>query len=290
MAKCNITELTARGVIKVSGADGKKFLQDIVTNDVNKAVDGRAIHAGMLTPQGKILFDFFLLDMGNHFLLECARDTVSDLIKRLTFYKLRAAVEFEDLSGTHKIWAAWNGTPEAHDDAIAYPDPRLEILGLRIIAPSTRDMTAGCETASEEEYHALRIALGVPEADKDYPLGDTFPHEADYDLLAGVDFNKGCYVGQEVVSRMQHRGTARKRIVPARGGAALTQGAKITAGDAAIGMLGSVSGDMGLAMVRLDRAQKAVDEGHQLMAGDVEIQLIQPGWATFSVPTQGGTQ
>ncbi|MHA1164522.1 MAG: CAF17-like 4Fe-4S cluster assembly/insertion protein YgfZ [Alphaproteobacteria bacterium] len=287
MTKCNITELTARGVIKVSGGDAKKFLQDIVTNDVNKAVDGRAIHAGMLTPQGKILFDFFLLDMGTHFLLECARENVADLIKRLTFYKLRAAVDFEDLSGTHKVWAAWNGVPDTQSEAIAYPDPRLEILGLRIIAPASLDMTAGCDVASEGDYHRLRIALGVPEADKDYALGDTFPHEADYDLLAGVDFHKGCYVGQEVVSRMQHRGTARKRIVPARGNAPLTQGAKITAGDAAIGMLGSVAGDMGLAMVRLDRVQKAVDEGYPLMAGDVEINLTQPGWANFDLPTQG---
>lgn len=287
MTNCNITGLTARGVIKVSGADAKKFLQDIITNDVNKAVDGHAIHAGMLTPQGKILFDFFLLDMGGHFLLECARENVADLIKRLTFYKLRAAVEFEDLSGARKVWAAWNGAPDTHAEAIAYTDPRLEILGLRIIAPVSLDMSGGCELASEDDYHALRIALGVPEADKDYELGDTFPHEADYDLLEGVDFHKGCYVGQEVVSRMQHRGTARKRIVPARGKAPLTQGAKITSGDAAIGMLGSVAGNSGLATVRLDRAQKAADKGYPLMAGNVEITLIQPGWANFDLPTQG---
>jgi len=287
MTKCNITELTARGVLKVSGGEAKKFLQGIVTNDVNKAINGAAIHAGMLTPQGKILFDFFLLDLGTHYLLECARENIADFIKRLTFYKLRAAVEFEDLSDTHKVLAAWNGAPETSGDAIIYADPRLEILGLRIIAPASLDMTAGCDAASEEDYHALRIALGVPEADMDFPLGDTFPHEADYDLLSGVDFHKGCYVGQEVVSRMQHRGTARKRIVPARGGAPLTHGAKITAGDATIGMLGSVAGNMGLAMVRLDRAKKAVDEGRPLMAGTVEIHLIQPGWANFDLPVQG---
>jgi folate-binding protein YgfZ len=290
MAECNIAELTTRGVIKVSGSDSKKFLQDIVTNDVTKAVDGKAVHAGLLTPQGKILFDFFLLDRGTHFLLECARDTAADLIKRLTFYKLRAAVELEDISSTLKVWAAWNGVPDTQSGAIPYPDPRLEILGLRIIAPASLDMTAGCDVASEDDYHQLRIALGVPEADKDYPLGDTFPHEADYDQLAGVDFHKGCYVGQEVVSRMEHRGTARKRIVPARGRAPLTQGAKISAGDTTIGMLGSVAGDMGLAMVRLDRAEKAIEDGRPLMAGNVEIDLIQPGWANFSVPTQGDTK
>ena len=290
MSECNIAELTTRSVIKVSGGDAKKLLQDIVTNDVNKAVDGKAVHAGLLTPQGKILFDFFLLDRGTHFLLECARDTISDLIKRLTFYKLRAAVDFVDLSGTHKVWAVWNGVPDTHADAITYTDPRLEILGVRIIAPASLDMAAGSNAASEEDYHRHRIALGVPEADKDYPLGDTFPHEADYDQLAGVDFNKGCYVGQEVVSRIEHRGTARKRIVPVRGNAPLTPGARITAGDAAIGTLGSVAGDMGLAMVRLDRAAKVIEDGRALMAGDVEIELTHPGWAGFSVPTQGDTQ
>ncbi len=287
MAECNISEMTARGVIMVSGADAKKFLQDIVTNDVTRAVDGNAVHAGLLTPQGKILFDFFLLDVGDYFLLECARDNVVDFIKRLTFYKLRAAVELEDISGTHKVWAAWNGTPDTPNEAITYTDPRLDLMGLRIIAPASLDLTANCDVASEEDYHQLRIAMGVPEADKDYPLGNTFPHEADYDQLAGVDFKKGCYVGQEVVSRMQHRGTARKRIVPVRGHAPLTEGAKVSGGDASIGQMGSVTGDMGLAMVRLDRADKAIKDGHPLLAGDVEIDLVQPGWADFSVPTQG---
>lgn len=287
MAECNITELTERGVVRVAGADAAKFLQDIVTNDVARAAEGAAVHAGLLTPQGKILFDFFLLDRGDHFLLECARSNVSDLIKRLTFYKLRAAVELEDQSATYKVWAAWNGAPDTAKEAIAYADPRLELMGLRIIAPASLDLASGCDLAGEDDYHRLRIAMGVPEADKDYSLGDTFPHEADYDQLAGVDFKKGCYVGQEVVSRMQHRGTARKRIVPVSGGAPLREGAKISAGGAAIGQLGSISGDRGLAMVRLDRAEKALREGHPLMAGDVEIDLVQPGWAGFSVPAKG---
>jgi len=291
MAKCHIAELPARGVIKVSGSEAKKFLQDIVTNDVTKAVNGRAVHAGLLTPQGKILFDFLLLEHGDHFLLECARDIAADLIKRLSFYKLRAAVDFADLSGTVQVWAAWGGMPQRLSDTIIFADPRLDALGQRIIAPSSLDIAAtGCEKASEEDYHRHRIALGVPEANSDYPLGDTFPHEADYDQLAGVDFNKGCYVGQEVVSRIQHRGSARKRIVPARGNAPLAPGAEITSGDMNIGTLGSVVDDMGLAMVRLDRAQKAVEKGLPLMADGVEITLVRPGWAHFSVPGQGSLE
>jgi len=285
MTKCSIAELSDRTAIRVTGDDARKFLQDVVTNDVSKAVDGKAVHAALLTPQGKILFDFFLLDRGEHFLLECARDRVGDLIKRLMFYRLRAAVEFEDLSGDVKTWASWGGDPTYDEDAIKYADPRLEALGFRIVAPALHEMTqSGCIVAGEAAYHAHRISLGVPEAGKDYPLEGTFPHEADYDQLAGVDFHKGCYVGQEVVSRMEHRGTARKRIVPVHGGTSLSSGAEIKGGDTSIGVMGSVSGDKGLATVRLDRAKKAISDGHALRAGDVEIVLDQPQWASFTVP------
>lgn len=287
MTQCRVAELTARGCLGVSGADAKKFLQDIVTNDVDRAVDGKAVHAALLTPQGKILFDFFLLDRGDHFLVECTKETTEELIKRLTFYKLRADVQLEDVSDAHKVWAAWDGTPEAGDDAIIYADPRLSALGVRIIASPDADMTGGCEPASEADYDAHRIALGVPESGKDYPLGDTFPHEADYDQLGSIDFKKGCYVGQEVVGRMHHRGKARKRIVPVRGVATLKAGSEITAGDAAVGVLGSVSGEKGLGMVRLDRAEKALQEGRPLTAGEVEIEFLQPDWANFSVPVKG---
>ncbi len=291
MTKCRIAELPARGVIEVSGNGANKFLQDIVTNDVTKAVNGRAVHAGLLTPQGKILFDFLLLDAGDRFLLDCAKTIAAELIKRLTLYKLRAEVDFADLSGTVQVWAVWGGQPRPASDAIVFADPRLDALGWRIIAPQLLDLAAmECETASEPDYHRHRIALGVPEAGMDYPLGNTFPHEADYDQLGGVDFSKGCYVGQEVVSRMQHRGSARKRIVPVRGQAPLTPGAEITAGDARIGTLGSVADESGLAMVRLDRAQKALEEGRELMADGVAITLVRPGWADFTVPTQSGAK
>lgn len=290
MAKCSIAELTGRGVIRIAGEDAKKFLQDVVTNDVNRAVDDGAVHAALLTPQGKILFDFFLLAQGDHFLLECAKDGAAELIKRLTFYRLRANVLLEDVTASHTVWAAWDGAPEAGDGAIMYPDPRLAALGVRIITPAASAPASGCNSASEAEYDRHRITLGVPESVKDYPLGGTFPHDADYDQLAGVDFNKGCYVGQEVVGRMQHRGNARKRVVPVKGSGPLTAGSEISAGETSIGVLGSVSAEIGLGMVRLDRAEKAISEGRALMAGDVEIALIQPGWARFTVPTQGSAR
>jgi folate-binding protein YgfZ len=286
MEGCKYAELANRGVVRVSGSDARKFLQDVVTNDVAKATDGKAVHTALLTPQGKILFDFFLLDHGDHLMIECAREATPDLIKRLTFYKLRASVELEDVSSAHTVWAVWGGSPDIDSDSIIFRDPRLEALGFRVIAPSGVEPPRECNDAGAAAYHAHRIALGVPESNRDYPLGDTFPHEADYDQLGGVDFKKGCYVGQEVVGRMQHRGNARRRIVPVKGSAALTAGSEITAGDSAIGVLGSVSGECGLAIVRLDRAEKAQEDGRPIMAGDVEIELLQPDWAKFTVPTK----
>lgn len=285
MEKCNIAELTDRGVVAVTGSEAHRLLQDVVTNDIARARDGHAVHAALLTPQGKILFDFFLLDRGDCIFLECPRDVVSELIKRLTFYKLRADVTFEDVSPSHAVWAAWGDTPEIPEGAMGYADPRLSELGYRIIAANGVEPVSGCTVLSADDYHAHRIGLGVPEGGKDYPLGDTFPHEADYDQLNGVDFKKGCYVGQEVVSRMQHRGTARKRIVPVKADADIHAGADIVAGESTIGKVGTVSGNRALAMVRLDRAEKAIAEGRPLVAGDVDVHLHQPDWAEFNVPS-----
>jgi hypothetical protein len=145
----------------------------------------------------------------------------------------------------------------------------------------------GCRLVDGDDYNAHRIALGVPEGGRDYALGDTFPHEADMDALGGVDFKKGCFVGQEVVSRMQHRGTARKRVVPLESDAFLPDpGSEIRAGDAVIGTMGSSHGARGLALVRLDRAEEAVRGGLPLFADGVRVRLLQPAWAPFRVPEE----
>lgn len=286
MTECQIAELTDRGTIRVAGPDAPRFLQGLVTNDVDRVTQGAAVHTGLLTPQGKILFDFFLARSGDGFLLDCARPVVADLVKRLTFYKLRAAVEIADESDARKILAAWNGAPASAEGWVAFADPRLAALGHRLIVPAEADIGAvACTAATEADYHAHRIALGVPEGGRDYAFGDTFPHEADFDQLAGVDFAKGCFVGQEVVSRMEHRGTARKRVVPIEGAATLAAGAEITADGAPIGTVGSVADARALALVRLDRAEKALANGKALDAGGVQVRLRQPEWASFDVPS-----
>ena len=271
--------------MRVSGEDAKLFLQGLITNDVEHVDAGQAIHAGLLTAQGKILFDFFVVGQASDYLIECPLASISDLAKRLTFYKLRATVDIEDVSDSHVVAVLWGPRGELPASAINYTDPRLAELGQRAILGAEDDLaTIGCTLANDAAYHARRISHGVPEGGRDFEYGDTFPHEADFDQLNGIDFDKGCYVGQEVVSRMQHRGTARKRVVPIEAEAALpAPGAEVVASGAHIGRLGSVAEKSGLALLRLDRAEKARGEGKAITAGDVAITLRQPAWASFEV-------
>jgi tRNA-modifying protein YgfZ len=282
--------LPDRGVVSVIGADAEKFLAGLITNDMALLSDARAIYAGLLTPQGKVLFDFFVLRNGDGFLLDVARDQASALTKRLMLYKLRAAVEIADVSQDYAVAALWNGgSPvlESGPRCIVFPDPRLREMGARALiqVPLPSDLGgAGITAATDQDYLAHRVRLGVPEGGKDYVFGDTFPHEALFDQLGGVSFTKGCYVGQEVVSRMQHRATVRKRIVPVTGREDLPAGGiEIMAGDVAIGTLGSVSGRRGLALLRLDRAQEFKSRGVALSAGGIAIEVEAPAFATFSL-------
>jgi hypothetical protein len=246
----------------------------------------------LLTPQGKILFDFFVVAAEHGYFLDAAQAIAEDLVKRLTFYKLRSKVDIAYPVAGREIAAIW-GAMKAPPPAISvYQDPRFPELGARLIAKrgglAALAGELGCDVADEDDYHAHRIALGVPEGGRDYAYGDAFPHEACFDQLHGVDFDKGCYVGQEVVSRMEHRGTARKRIVIVEGAAAMPDGgADITAGSAVIGILGSVSGRKGIALVRLDRAAQALAAGHKILAGRSVLTISRPPWARYDVPVEG---
>jgi folate-binding protein YgfZ len=271
--------LSDRGVVRLAGGDAAKLLQGIVTNDMALLERQAAIHGGLLTPQGKILFEFFIVKAADGYLLETDRDSTAELIKRLKLYRLRASVDIAEDSD-YRVLALW-GTPAPHwppmADTFAFPDPRRPELRARILTRSTQPAelaaAVGASTVDALEYHAHRIALGVPEGGKDYALGDTFAHEANFDLLNGISFSKGCFVGQEVVSRVQHRGTARKRIVQIEGDAPLHSGAEVTAGTASIGVIGSVSGRRGLALLRVDRAAEAQAKSEPLAANGVRISV-----------------
>jgi folate-binding protein YgfZ len=284
MSHCQATRLSDRGVLRVSGADARKFLQGVITNNLDKAEEGAAVHTGLLSPQGKILFDFFVVPHGGDILIEAAKDTLAELTKRLGFYRLRAQVEIAEAS-EYDVAAVWDGTPTLSEEAIAFADPRLSALGMRVLLPVGGAISRlACAEASEDVYHARRIMLGVPEGGRDYVLGDTFPHEALFDQLNGVDFKKGCFVGQEVVSRMEHRGTTRKRVVPVEGDGPLLSGTEVKAGDLPLGTIGSVAGTRGLALLRLDRAADATSKGTALTAGDATITLSRPAFAGFEIP------
>jgi hypothetical protein len=284
MNVARIAELSRRGVVAVGGADARKFLNDLITAEIGRS-DGGAGYGGLLTPQGKILFDFIVFGDGKRFLFDLPRNFVGDFIKRLGFYRLRAKVDIADLSSERSVVAAWGSAPAPAVDGVVAADPRLAALGFRGIAPKGAIMPADRQPASEADYDAHRIRLGVPEGGIDFAFGDAFPHDADMDQLGGVDFDKGCYVGQEVVSRMEHRGTARRRFILAEGGALPPRGADVTAGDRPIGTLGSTAGDIGLALVRLDRAKEAMDAGVPIKAAGTPVTLTLPPWARFGWPS-----
>ena len=298
MTSARIAPLPDRSVVRVTGADAEKLLPGIVSHDLERLGSQPAIHTALLTPQGKILFDFFVVRTGDGFLLEVARDKAADLAKRLNLYKLRAKVAITDDSENWRVFAVWGDVPKElpwNDDVVddqrrmrvpppdigmlcRYEDPRLAELGERWILPKNSVAQARVQLTNVtevplEDYHAHRIALGVPEGGKDYVLGDTFPHEAYLDRLNGVSFSKGCFVGQEVVSRMENRGSVRKRVVLIEGEAPLTPGAEIKAGTAAIGTVGSVAGKLALALIRLDRAEEAKAKGQALTADGVSVNL-----------------
>ena len=278
----HIAQLADRGVVRVAGADAARLLQGVISNDVNLLDHLAAIHAGLLSPQGKILFEFFVARSGDAFLLETARDKAADLAKRLLLYRLRAKATITDASGEYRLLVVWgeSAAPVGPQAILAYADPRLPDLGVRLLQPAAQEVPiAEPGLAAPGDWHEHRIRLGVPEGGKDYPLGDTFPHEADFDLLNGVSFSKGCFIGQEVVSRMHNRASVRKRVVPIEADTPLTSGAAISAGKAVIGTVGSVAGRRGLAMLRLDRAAEATAKGEALSASGVTIRLRRPPWA-----------
>jgi tRNA-modifying protein YgfZ len=286
--------LPERGVIKVAGADARTFLNGLLTTDVTKVAPRQARFGALLTPQGKIIVDCIVAEApaedGGGFFLDTPRALAGEFVQKLNFYKLRAKVICEDLSEVLGVMAVWDGGGDC-EYGLIYADPRLPALGQRIMLPPhlAKEAAAdlGAKLMEAEAYEAHRIALGVPRGGVDFIYSDAFPHETDMDQLAGVDFDKGCYVGQEVVSRMEHRGTARNRIVPiTAAGFAPDAGVPVMAGEKQVGVTGSHAGHAGLAMLRLDRVADAKAAGTPLTAGGVSIEARLPEWAKFGWPKE----
>lgn len=276
--------LPDRGVVKVSGEDARSFLNNLVTTEVDLVRPGVGRFGALLTPQGKIVVDFLITEApaghGGGFLLDCPLPLADAFATKLNFYKLRAKVVVENLSGGLGVLAVWDGKPTATPE-LAFADPRSETLGWRILVPQDLAEKAtqliGAQWVAPAAYEAHRIACGVPRGGIDFGYGDAFPHETNMDHLHGVDFDKGCYVGQEVVSRMQHRGTARTRSVKVLlDDLSPEVGVSVMAGDKQVGTMGSSAKGKGIALVRIDRVADALDAGQALTAGGLALKLAEP--------------
>jgi folate-binding protein YgfZ len=276
--------LPDRGVVKVTGDGARDFLNGLITTDTTLLRPGLGRFGALLTPQGKITVDFLITEApsghGGGFLIDCPKALAQALADKLGFYRLRAKVGIENLSDSLGVLAVWDGDAALKPD-LTFADPRNARLGLRILRPAELAQKAadliGAELVDSSAFEAHRIALGVPRGGLDFIYSDAFPHETNMDRLHGVDFDKGCYVGQEVVSRMQHRGTARTRTVRiVLDGAAPEPGTPVLAGDKAVGTMGSAADHHGLALIRVDRAGEALEAGTPLTAGGLSIRITDP--------------
>ncbi len=285
-------ELDQRAVLRLSGADARTLLQGLVTNDVTRVSETQAVYAGLLTPQGKFLFDFVMVADGADLLLECARSEAPALLKRLTLYRLRADVQLRDASEDLSVWSVPGqsdalglssepGHGRREGAAILFTDPRLAALGARMIAPRGSlplDLPADDPAA----YDRVRLHLGVPEAPTDIVPERSFPLECNFEDMHGVDFRKGCYVGQEVTARSKHRGSVRSRILPLESAGPVPEpGTAITAGGKPLGTVRSGRDNRALAQLRIDRWRDAQAAGAVPEADGQTLTIRVPPWVAL---------
>jgi folate-binding protein YgfZ len=281
-AKVKFTPLPERGVIRITGPDARTLLQGLITNDIMKVSPSRAIYAALLTPQGKYLFDFLIAQHGEALLMETERARRGDLLRKLTLYRLRAEVDFADVSDDMPVGVLFGDGAAAHadlpseagacapcGDGLAFVDPRQAALGVRILgAPGALAETAAAADATD--YDAHRLALGVPEGSRDMLVDKSLILECGFEALNGVDFTKGCYVGQEQTARTKHRATLRHALFPViLRGPAPPPGTPVMAGDKAVGVLGSSAGGRALARLRISD----IEAGAALSAGDATLEV-----------------
>ena len=285
MTSVKSIRLDDRVVLRLSGADARNFLQGLITNDIAAATPAHAIYAALLSAQGKYLHDFFIAQAGDAFLLDAEAARLDDLLRRLNLYKLRAKVTIErtDLAVLAVIGdaapdalglARERGAAKALDGGVAFVDPRLVEAGVRIVAPAAA--LPHFDVGTRAEYDALRLRLGLPDGARDLMPDKSFILENGFEELAGVDFEKGCYVGQEVTARMKHRALVRKRLVPvAIDGPAPAPGTPVTRDGVEVGEIRSAQDGQGLALIRTDAV------GGRLSAGSTAVTPRKPAWANF---------
>ncbi len=281
--------LADRGVLRVCGPDARSYLQALVSNDMDKVVAGRAIYAALLTPQGKYLHDFFISALDDALLFDCEGGRAEDLARRLTFYRLRAEARIESLSESHGVFALiGDDLPDggAFAGGVVFHDPRIEAIGARAILPRDGAAAAleeaGFTAAPSQDYDRLRLSHGLPDGSRDILIEKGFLLENGIDDLNGVDYEKGCYIGQELTARTKHRASIRKRLLRVDiDGPLPPTGAPVMLGDKQAGEMRSGFEGIGLAMLRLEMIDQAATSGEPLLCADATLTPVKPDWARF---------
>ena len=256
-----LAHLRSRAVLSITGVDRVAFLQGLVSNDVSLAGPGRAVWAAMLTPQGKWLADFFIFADGTRLLLDVEAGQCAELARRLTRFRLRADAQVQP--DDRGVFAVWDGFPPACDWAA--PDPRLPDAGWRLLG-------SGYEpTATEDDYDLHRLSLGLPAGSQDLEAEKSVLMEGGFDELGGISWTKGCYMGQELTARTKYRGLVKRRLVPVRAlaGELAASGTPVLSQGVDVGQLRSRRGEFGLALIRLDAVDQALD-----CAGPIEVRRL----------------
>jgi folate-binding protein YgfZ len=259
--------LEDRAVITLSGPERKSLLQGIITNNVNHLKEGIGVYSALLTPQGKFLFDFFLFEKDEMIYLDCEIESMAQLFGKLLMYRLRSNVEITDQSKKYKVITS---PEQLIDFSLHYKDPRHPEMGYRAIAEHVP------EVAAQNNYQARRIALGIAEGSKDYIVDKGTILEGHFEQINGVDFEKGCYVGQEVTARMKYRGKVKKAMLPVTlSGTSPENGSEILNEKGnKIGNLRSSCDNNAIALFRL----KDVTFGQQYSCGDIMVTPFMPDW------------
>ena len=299
MSSSGYCALPERGVIALQGADRDAFLQGLISRDLEQITADRAGYGALLTPQGKFLFDFMILRAADVLLLDAERARLPDLLRRLTMYRLRAQVDLEDASGRYAVAAALGddvarrfelehrpGACRLLGEGFAFVDPRLARLGVRVLLPPPDlDPTLqalGFAPLATDAYERVRITAGVPDGSRDLVTERSTLLESGFEELNGVDFAKGCFVGQELTARMKYRGLVRKRLLPVvLKGPRPEPGTIIRLGEREAGEMRSSIDGHGIALLRLDRIAEAGQAGTPLSAGATEVVPVKPDWVNF---------
>jgi hypothetical protein len=286
MQKCQFALLPHRSVIAVGGPDRAEFLQGLISNDTAKVGPGQAIWAALLTPQGRFLNDMFVIEDGNGaFLLETERERATALARKLKMYTLRSKVTVEDRSDAMEVAVVFG--PDAETivpiaGATAFVDPRLPELGVRVLLPTGQAAALlGVAEAPIAEYEALRLGLGVPDGSRDLPVEKALLLESGFDELHGVDWQKGCYMGQELTARTKYRGLIKRRLFPVKvEGALPPPGTPVERDGREVGEIRSGSGDRALAMLQLDAADAPLSSAGAKIVAEVPTWMRLPASAS----------